>query len=76
MVVHGLNTSSMEGVKMEILDRLENAIETLLEQNRQLKADNDSLQIEKKRWKKDRDHLLEEIDRILKRLDSVTLEES
>ncbi|MCK5913893.1 MAG: hypothetical protein KAG12_08425 [Desulfuromusa sp.] len=61
---------------MEILDRLENAIETLLEQNRQLKADNDSLQIEKKRWKKDRDHLLEEIDRILKRLDSVTLEES
>ena len=56
---------------MEILDRLESAIETLLEQNRQLTADNDSLQIEKKRWKKDQNHLLEEIDRILKRLDSV-----
>ena len=61
---------------MEILDRLENAIETLLEQNRRLKNENDSLYIEKMGWQKDRDHLLKEIDRILTRLDSVSLEES
>ena len=61
---------------MEILDRLENAIETLLEQNRRLKSKNDSLQIEKIKWQEDRDHLLKEIDRILTRLDSVSLEES
>ena len=61
---------------MEILDRLEGAIETLLEQNRQLKSKNDLLQVEEAKWQKDRSHLLEEIDRILKRLDSVQLEES
>ena len=61
---------------MEILDRLENAIETLLEQNRRLKNENDSLYIEKMGWQKDRDHLLKEIDQILTRLDSVSLEES
>ncbi|NOQ41440.1 MAG: hypothetical protein GQ563_02925 [Desulfuromusa sp.] len=61
---------------MEILDRLEGAIETLLEQNRQLKSKNDFLQSEKLQWQKDRSHLLEEIDRILKRLENVQLEES
>ena len=61
---------------MEILDRLENAIEILLEDNRRLRSNNDSLQDEKINWQKDRDHLLEEIDRILKRLDCVSLEES
>ena len=61
---------------MEILDRLEGAIETLLEQNRQLKSKNDLLQVEEAKWQKDRSPLLEEIDRILKRLDSVQLEES
>ncbi|MCD6580611.1 MAG: hypothetical protein J7K90_02315 [Desulfuromusa sp.] len=61
---------------MEILDRLEGAIETLLEQNRQLKSNNDFLQSEKLQWQKDRSHLLEEIDRILKRLENVQLEES
>ena len=61
---------------MEILDRLEGAIETLLEQNRQLKSKNDFLQSEEIKWQRDRDHLLEEIDRILKRLENVQLEES
>ncbi len=61
---------------MEILDRLEGAIETLLEQNRQLKSKNDYLQVAEAKWQKDRSHLLEEIDRILKRLEDVQLEES
>lgn len=61
---------------MEILDRLEGAIETLLEQNRQLKSKNDYLQVAEAKWQKDRSHLLEEIDRILKRLENVQLEES
>lgn len=61
---------------MEILDRLEGAIEILLEQNRQLKSKNDFLQSEKMQWQKDRNHLLKEIDRILKRLENVQLEES
>ena len=60
---------------MEILDRLESAIDTLLEQNSHLKAKNDTLQIEKMRWQEERNYLLEEIDRILKRLDGVQLEE-
>ncbi len=61
---------------MEILDRLEGAIETLLEQNNQLKSKNESLQAEKMIWHKERRHLLEEIDRILNRLEGVQLEES
>ncbi|MDX2479191.1 MAG: hypothetical protein QNK24_02510 [Desulfuromusa sp.] len=61
---------------MEILDRLEGAIEILIEQNRHLKSQNDFLQIEKMQWQKERDHLVEEIDRILERLDIVPLEES
>lgn len=60
---------------MEILDRLESAIDTLLEQNSHLKAKNDTLQIEKVRWHEERNYLLEEIDRILKRLDSIQREE-
>ena len=61
---------------MQILDRLESAIEILLEQNRQLKSKNDSLQTEKMTWQKERDHLVGEIDRILERIDNVQLEES
>ncbi len=60
---------------MEILDRLESAIDTLLEQNSHLKAKNEALQMEKVRWQEERNFLLEEIDRILKRLDGVQLEE-
>ena len=61
---------------MEILDRLEGAIETLLEQNHQLKAKNDFLQTEKITWQKERNYLVGEIDRILGRIDIVQLEES
>jgi len=61
---------------MEILDRLEGAIETLLEQNRYLRSENSTLKQEKRQWQEDRNHLLGEIDRILERLDVVQLEES
>ncbi len=61
---------------MEILDRLEGAIEILLEKNRDLKSENNTLQKEKLQWQEDRNHLIGEIDRILKRLDVVQLEES
>jgi hypothetical protein len=61
---------------METLDRLEKAIDTLLEQNRHLKSENKLLQTDKVTWQKERLYMLEEIDRILNRLDDVPLEES
>jgi len=61
---------------MEILNRLEGAIEALLEQNRHLKSENDFLQTEKLKWQREKAHLLGEVDRILRRLDDVQLEES
>lgn len=61
---------------MEILDRLEGAIETLLEQNQALRVKNDYLQQEKIQWQGDRSHLLKEIDRILMRLEHIQLEKS
>ena len=61
---------------MAILDRLECAVEVLLEQNRDLKSKNASLQTEKIQWQEERNHLVSEIDRILERLENVQLEES
>ncbi len=60
---------------MDILDRLEGAIEILLKQNHQLKSENVSLKTEKVQWQQDRDYLIGEIDRILERLENVQLEE-
>ncbi|MCK4503325.1 MAG: hypothetical protein KAU22_09835 [Desulfuromonadales bacterium] len=61
---------------MELWDRLELATETLQQQNRQLRAANAALLIEQKQWGEERAHILAEIDRILKRLDDVPLEQS
>lgn len=61
---------------MDILTRLDVATEALLEQNRQLIAENSALKAEKQTWQDDRTHLLNEIERILKRLDDIQLEES
>lgn len=61
---------------MDILARLDVATEMLVEQNRQLKAENNALKAERQAWQDDRDHLLCEIERILKRLDDIQLEES
>jgi len=61
---------------VDILNRLDVATQELIEQLRQLKAENKTLRDEKQEWQKDRSHLLGEIDRILNRLDAVKLEES
>ena len=61
---------------MDILTRLDVATEALLEQNRQLKAENSALKAEKQTWQDDRTHLLSELERILKRLDDIQLEDS
>ncbi|GEM_PF-3139039 len=61
---------------MDILTRLDVATEALLEQNRQLITENSALKAEKQTWQDDRTHLLNEIERILKRLDDIQLEES
>jgi len=61
---------------VDILTRLDVATEALLEQNRQLKAENSALKAETQTWQDDRTHLLSEIERILKRLDDIQLEDS
>jgi len=60
----------------DILTRLDVATTELVEQLRQVKAENKMLQAEKQKWLEDRNHLLCEIERILKRLDDIQLEES
>lgn len=61
---------------MDILARLDAVTLELLEQLRQVKAENKALREEKRVWHEDRAYLLGEIERILKRLDDVQLEES
>jgi len=46
---------------VDILARLDVATEALLEQNRQLKAENSVLETEKQTWQDDRTHLLSEL---------------
>jgi len=61
---------------MELLDRLEQATDSLLLQNQQLKLANMELLTAQQQWREERTHVLAEIERILKRLDDVELEES
>ena len=61
---------------METVDRIEKAVEKLIEQNLRLKKQNESLHQEQCKWKEDRAYLLGEIDRILRQLDSIQMEES
>ncbi len=60
---------------MEILDRLEQATDSLLRQNKQLQSTNKELLFAQQQWQEERTHVLAEIERILKRLDGVKLEE-
>ena len=60
---------------METVDRIERAVEKLIEQNLRLKKQNESLHKEKCKWEEDRGYLLGEIDRILRQLDSIQMEE-
>lgn len=61
---------------MDILTRLDNATTALLEENRRLRGTCDELLVEKQMWHKERQYMLSEIERILGRIDEVSLEES
>ncbi|MCW8858570.1 MAG: hypothetical protein OQK50_03525 [Deltaproteobacteria bacterium] len=61
---------------MEILDRLEAAVEKLMKQNKVLRDEKKLLLQEQAEWTAERKLLVEEIDLILKRIDSMSLEES
>ena len=54
-----------------LLQRLEAAVEGLLEKNRQLQRQCDELQHEKNLWQEERERMLAEVERILARIDSL-----
>ncbi len=59
-----------------LLNRLETAVESLLEKNRQLKLECASLKQEKTVLQQERGRLLGEVERILERIDCLQLEDS
>ena len=61
---------------METLDRLEQGIDRLIEQNRELKRLAVSLTAEKEDWQREKAGLLQEVERILQKLETISLEES
>ena len=58
-----------------LLKRLEGAVERVLDKNRQLQAECSALRDEKLVWQKERQQLLADVEKILKRLDDLQLEE-
>jgi len=56
---------------MDILMRLEAAVDTLLDKNQKLQAENIRLSDELEQLSRDRSHLLSEVDRILARLENI-----
>jgi hypothetical protein len=61
---------------MDIFSQLEAAAENLIQKNRTLERDNQLLQQEKTLWHKERTQLIEELDRILLRIESLSQEDS
>ena len=61
---------------MDILEQLEAGIEKLLKQNSLLREEKKRLLQEKAAWAAERSLLVGEIDRMLKRIDSIPSEES
>jgi len=59
-----------------LLNRLETAVEKVLDQNSQLREECRLLKAEKSAWQQERAELLAEVEQILHRLDSVELEDS
>ncbi|HEY5672966.1 MAG TPA: hypothetical protein VIR78_04635 [Malonomonas sp.] len=57
------------------LTRLEEAVGRLLDKHRQLSAECTALRREKTAWQQERQQLLGDIDKILKRLDDLQQEE-
>ena len=60
---------------MDLLDQLENGIEGLIRQNTLLKQEKERLLQEKAAWSHERSQLVSEIDRMLKRIESLQSEE-
>ena len=58
-----------------MLQRLEEAVDGLLEKNRQLHRQCAALQEEKAAWQAERGRLLAEVERILTRIDSLPVDE-
>ena len=61
---------------VDILEQLETGIENLLRQNSLLREEKKRLLQEKAAWSAERSLLVGEIDRILKRIESIPSEES
>lgn len=58
-----------------LLTRLEEAVARVLDKNRQLQAECSALREEKLAWQQERQKLLADVEKILKRLDDLQLEE-
>ena len=56
---------------MDILARLEAAVDALLDKNQKLQVENAQLRDQLDHLSQDRSHLVEEVDRILKRLENI-----
>ena len=62
-------------MESSLLVRLEEAVERLLQKNRHLEAECAELRDEKEVWQLERQQLLGDVEKILKRLDDLQLEE-
>lgn len=60
---------------MDLLNQLEKGIEELIRQNTLLKQEKQRLLQEKTAWSQERSQLVSEIDRMLKRIESLQSEE-
>ena len=58
-----------------LLNRLDNAVGKLLERNHQLTFECRQLKEEKTAWQKEKAELLAEIEQVLQRIDSISLED-
>lgn len=61
---------------MEVLSKLEDAVERLISKNRGLEQDVRRLEQEKAAWQQERTELVAEIDRILQRIEALPQEDS
>lgn len=60
---------------MDMLTKLEAAVETLLQQNRELREENLRLRQADDGWQQEKRQLIAEIDRLVQRIDSVQEQE-
>lgn len=56
---------------MDMLTKLETAVETLLQHNRELREENLRLRLAEQGWQQEKRQLIADIDRLIERIDSV-----